>query len=181
MREISKEELKEIIDKHREFLESGRKKGKCADLSYTDLFNHDLTGVDLQYANLNHANLAWADLRYADLYEADLRHADLSDSDLSGSTLTCAKLFGANLSGAKLSGANLSGTELPEKIIQIGPIGSRNDYTVINLDDGIITCGCWNGDLKEFKHRIDEVYPDDGQYRAQYLAVINLIENLKKA
>ena len=100
--------------------------------------------------------------------------------------LTCigADLREANLSGANLSGANLSGANLPSKIIQVGPIGSRQSYTIYRVDDDIVQCGCWNdyrgGSLDEFKQRIDTVYPD-GTYRKEYLAAIAMFEKMRES
>ena len=61
MRTISKQELKNILDKHGKWLikENG---GERADLS----------SADLRYANLSSANLSSANLSYADLSYADL-------------------------------------------------------------------------------------------------------------
>ena len=208
MKKISKKELKNILEKHKKWL-MNEKDGKRANLSYTDLSNADLNYAELQYADLNyaalgfadlnhanlakanlyHANLQFAELRFANLAKADLSNANLQFSELRFANLTSADLSEANLSGANLTNAglsnanlefaNLTQAKLPKQIIQIGPIGSRKSYTIINVDDDIITCGCWKGSLEEFKARIDEVYPDDGKYRAQYLGVISLVESLR--
>jgi len=89
----------------------------------------------------------------------------------------------ANLCRADLRGADLRGADLPEQIVQVGPIGSRKDYTIYWIDRDIVQCGCWNnfegGSLDEFKKRIDDVYPD-GKYRDEYLAAIAMFEALKK-
>ena len=98
MKNISQEELKEILQKHEMWLkgEEGRER---ADLRYTDLSGADLTDVDLRYANLRGTDLRYANLRYANLSDADLRKADLR----------CADLRGVNLGGADLRGVNLRG------------------------------------------------------------------------
>lgn len=116
-----------------------------------------LKGEGGKKANLRRANLREADLRRANLCEADLRWA--------------------NLCGAKLS----------EKIIQVGPIGSRRDYTIFWVDRNLVKCGCWNdyegGSLDEFKQRVDKTYPaeneDTLQYRNEYLAAIAMFERLR--
>ena len=182
MKKISKKELKNILEKHKRWL-MNEKDGKRANLSYTDLSNADLNHTELQYAYLNHANLAKANLYHANLQFSELRFANLTNAELSNADLSGANLSGANLTNADLSNtnlqfANLTQAKLPKQIIQIGPIGSRKSYTVINLGDDIITCGCWKGSLEEFKIRIDEVYPD-GKYRDQYLGVISLVESLR--
>ena len=133
------------------------------------------------------ANLRGADLFEADLYWADLREADLRWADLYGANLCRANLRGVNLYGANLRGANLYEANLPEKIIQVGPIGSRNAYTIYWADRNIVQCGCWRdyegGSLAEFKKRIDEVYPEDKpetlRYRREYLAAIAMFEMLR--
>ena len=183
MKKISKKELKNILEKHKKWL-MNEKDGKRANLSYTDLSNADLNYAELQYADLNHANLDKANLYHANLQFSELRfanltNAELSNADLSGANLSGANLTNADLSGANLEFANLTQAKLPKQIIRIGPIGSRKSYTVINLDDDIIHCGCWKGNTEEFKNRINETYPDDGEYRTQYLLVIKIIESLK--
>ncbi len=68
MRTISKDELTDILNKHKMWL------------------NGEVGGIraDLSEADLNEANLYKANLHGANLCEADLRRADLSGADLSG-------------------------------------------------------------------------------------------------
>ena len=72
MREINKEELQEILQKHKKWL-SNEEGGERADLS-----DANLRSADLSYANLSSANLSYANLRSADLSYANLRSANLS-------------------------------------------------------------------------------------------------------
>ena len=51
MRIISAEELKEILEKHKQWL-NGEDNGKRADLRYANLYNADLSNADLSNANL---------------------------------------------------------------------------------------------------------------------------------
>ena len=69
-------ELKVILDQHKLWIESGRKKGKRA----------DLWGANLQGANLQSAYLEDANLRGAHLEGAHLEGADLQGADLQGAT-----------------------------------------------------------------------------------------------
>ena len=85
MKKITEEELKEILEQHRLWLNSNGKEGKCT--------------------NLTNVNLSGADLRRADLIGADLRRANLRRADLRG----------ADLRGANLIGANLTDTILDKK------------------------------------------------------------------
>ena len=77
MRKISKEELKQILEKHKIYITTSGKEGERADLSWANLSGADLSG----------ANLRGADLSRADLSRADLRGADLSGVELDGAKL----------------------------------------------------------------------------------------------
>ena len=72
MRAISKDELADILKKHKMWL-NGEVGGIRADLYGTDLY-----GTDLYEADLSGADLRWANLCGADLRGADLRGANLS-------------------------------------------------------------------------------------------------------
>ena len=181
---MTQEELNKILEEHEKWLRSFKRKGKRANLHRAALRYADLRGANLRGANLRGADLNNANLRGADLNNADLRHTDLSYADLRHTDLSYADLVGANLRCARL----------PERIIQVGPIGSRSDYTVFYVGSGIVKCGCWHGKnrddyqggtLEEFKQRIDEVYPassDDEsklKHRKGYLAAIAMFEMMK--
>ena len=193
---MKKEDMEKIIESHGRWI-VGKNNGERANLSGVDLSGVDLSGVDLSGANLRWANLSgaglrcaelrWANLRNADLRGANLRGANLSDVDLSDADLRNADLSDADLRGANLSGANLRDADLSEKILQVGPIGSRRDYTLYNATSNVVQCGCWNdgigGTLEEFRERINEVYPEEKEstlkYRREYLAVIAYFETVR--
>ena len=59
MKNITKKELKPILEQHKLLLDSNEKEGKFADLSY----------ADLSCANLSYADLSNADLSYAEVIE----------------------------------------------------------------------------------------------------------------
>ena len=115
-------QLREILALHEEWLRTGGKSGKRAnlggvglsglDLSAADLRSANLRGADLRSADLGDAILRGADLSYADLRGADLRSANVRDADLSFANLTGADLRFANLTSAKLLCTNLSSTNL---------------------------------------------------------------------
>ena len=112
-------------------------------------------------ANLADANLTGANLASADLADANLARANLADANLARANLADANLAGANLADANLAGANLAGANLDgakvgagddeaalagsRPIVQIGPIGSRNDWLTVFWcgDAGVrISTGC---------------------------------------
>ena len=116
MKNISVEELNEILEKHEIWLR-GEEGGERADLWDTDLRGFDLidinlSGADLRNSDLGDANLMYADLKYADLKYTDLSYTNLSDADLRGGDLRGANLMGANLSDTDISDADLRGTNL---------------------------------------------------------------------
>ena len=131
MRNISQEELKEILKEHEMWLKD-EKGGKRADLSNADLSGANLWNANLIYADLNGANLSNADLWNANLTSADLTYANLSGADLSNTDLTYANLSGANLSDADLKCANLRGANL-------------EDANLINAD--LSGANLWNANL----------------------------------
>ncbi len=101
-REVSPEQLKQILEAHRKWLESEGKEGERADLLGANLQEADLFGANLQKADLLGANLQGADLGGANLQEANLFGANLQGADLEE-----ANLQGANLDFADLQGADL--------------------------------------------------------------------------
>ena len=85
-------------------------------------------------------------------------------------------LRGADLGGANLRGANLRGADLGEnRVFQVGPGGSRGDYTVIksgpNLDE--VWCGCFRGTLAEFEAKVEKTHGDN-EHGRYYRALIAL-------
>ena len=116
-RKVSKEELREILTDHKNWIDSAHQKGQRADLRWADLRRANLrranlSGANLSEADLSRANLSGANLSGADLSEADLRWADLRWADLSGADLRWVDLNWANLSKANLSRALLSRADL---------------------------------------------------------------------
>jgi len=96
-REISQDELREILEQHRKWVETEGKEGKRADLQ----------GADLREARLENANLEKANLQGAQLYMTHLENANLSQA-----RLEMAVLFGAHLQGAHLGGAHMEKADL---------------------------------------------------------------------
>ncbi len=113
-------EFAEILDRHREWVESGGESGARADLSGADFAHADLTGANLQGAFLHKVNLRGADLSMANLQGASLVQADLQETNLLGTELRGANLMGATLLGAsglwvgRLGRTNLFGAVLPD-------------------------------------------------------------------
>ena len=120
------------------------------------------------------ANLYGADLRGADFRGADLRRADLRGADLRG-----ADLRGADLRGAEIK--DREGNEVKiEKIMSIGPIGSRNDITMVYFTTdkkALVKCGCFYDYLDKFEKAVHRTHAGN-QYEKQYMALIELAKTM---
>ena len=101
------------------------------------------------------------------LYGANLYGADLHGADLRG----------ANLSDANLYWADLSMTDLTDRIIQIGPIGSRKDYICYNATLDEMICGCFFGTLADFKESVRKTH-GTSKHAREYLAMVRFLEEI---
>jgi len=132
---ISLIDLAEILDQHKQWVESGGETGVKADLCGINLAKADLTGVNLQGAHLHRVNLAGADLSMANLRGASLVRANLQNTNLLGTELRGTNLMGANLYGAdglwfgRLGGTNLFDAVLPESISAVDSSKAIGDAT----------------------------------------------------
>jgi uncharacterized protein YjbI with pentapeptide repeats len=86
---VDKDQLREVLEKHKLWLDSGKTEGERANLQCANLREANLQCANLREADLYGAYLRDADLRGADLREADLRRASLDFSCLS---LSCGGL-----------------------------------------------------------------------------------------
>jgi len=114
LRQISDEELKQVLEDHLLWVKSFRKEGKQADLSNTDLRGKDFKIEGEEVVNLEEAYLEGTKLDQADLEGAHLDRAHLQGTDLSGAHLDGAYLVGAHLEGARLFDTHLEGAILLE-------------------------------------------------------------------
>ena len=92
-------------------------------------------------------------------------------SDGGRANLSRADLYGADLSRANLSGANIGATQ----VIQVGPLGSRNDYLVVTrLPDGSVEAktGCFRGTLEDLEEAVSETHASSTRYRREYGAAV---------
>jgi uncharacterized protein YjbI with pentapeptide repeats len=121
-RQVGQPELVEMLERHREWVESRGIFGKRLELARANFEGMDLTGANLQGAILNKANFQRAELLLADLRGASLVQADLRESNLLGADFKGANLEGASIDGAaglhtkQLAGASLLWAVLPSSI-----------------------------------------------------------------
>jgi uncharacterized protein YjbI with pentapeptide repeats len=111
-REISKEEIKSILDNHLNWLNSKGATGEIADFKKAHLKGVVLMGANLREANFQEATLYGAYLKKADLERASLEGANLRGANLRWANLKHADLRGANLIRADLREADLEQTRL---------------------------------------------------------------------
>lgn len=77
-------ELRLILDTHRQWLDTGGKRGQKAVLSNYDFRDLNLMGENLARSDLSGAQFQGANLRDVKFQDADIQGADLSGTDLSG-------------------------------------------------------------------------------------------------
>lgn len=145
MRKITVKELKEILEKHKKWL-NGEEGGERADLRDTDLRGEDLRKVDLREASLDCANLIAANLqganlqhtnfRKAKLQSVNLQNADLQFADLRGTNLVQANLPSTNLQCADLSNANVRHANVRNANLKDANLHGANLY-MINIDGSV--------------------------------------------
>lgn len=175
-----------------------------ADLDGANLADANLSGADLSGAYLVGVNLSDADLTCANLSGAYLVRANLSGANLDGANLTCASLARASLTCANLARANLAGARLADAkigvgddgarlvglrpIVQIGPIGSRNDWLLVFWcgDSGMrISTGCQNQITEHrFLERLTEAHgagEDADIHVDNYLAALAFAKRLTES
>ena len=132
MRTFTKEQLKEILAKHKAWLnnEDGGERAnlRSANLRSADLSYADLRSADLSYADLSSANLRSADLRYADLSSADLRFLQSAN----GKELAC---MNAGKYQVVLSKERIA---IGCKLFTVGEWKEFNDATISMMDDGAL-------------------------------------------
>jgi uncharacterized protein YjbI with pentapeptide repeats len=134
---ISLIDLAEMLDQHKQWVESGGESGARADLTGVNLAKADLTGVNLQGSILHRVNMTGADLSMANLRGASLVRANLQNSNLLGTELRGANLMGANVYGAdglwfgRLGGTNLFDAVLPESISAVDSSKAIGDATKV--------------------------------------------------
>ena len=115
--QFTKEQLTEILEKHKLWLSSDKERGTRAYLSHANLSHAYLKGVNLEGANLAGADLRGTNLKGACLREVNLKGANLEKANLEGAILERADLGWACLTRANLLGANLAGANLEEAIM----------------------------------------------------------------
>ena len=179
MKEITRDELNEILRKHDLWLK-GDFNGARANLNGANLYGANLYGANLNGANLYGANLYGAnlygadlngaDLNGANLYGANLIRADLIRADLIRADLNGANLRGANLRGANLRGANLRGAKnlnfpiaCPEKGSFIGFKKCQNNMIVkLEITEDALRCSATGRKCRCSKAKVLSITNLDG-------------------
>ena len=156
---MTREELQEILDKHKKWLnnEDGGEKANLRDanLRGANLRGADLRGANLRGADLRGANLSYANLRDANLSYADLSYADLRDADLSYADLRCANLDYSCLPlwcGSLL--ANMDDRQVKQLLYHTLSIVKHSNNVSETLKEALLTDS--NVSIAKEFHRADE-------------------------
>jgi hypothetical protein len=169
MRTVTKEELKDILQKHEDWLHGienpslARADLRDADLHDADLTDASLDGADLSRSYLSIACLTRADLRDAYLSDANLSHANLNvanlrRANLSGANLRCANLSNADLSHANLSGANLSNADLRYADLSHANLNGA-DLSYTNLRGANLSATCISPNIVRLQRKFSRQCP----------------------
>jgi len=187
---VTSQDIPGTLDKHKKWTLS-QEGGQRADLQGANLRGANLQGAYLQGAYLQDAYLQGANLRGANLQGAYLQDAYLQGAYLRGAYLQGAYLQDAYLQGANLQGANLQGGKVAEgsKIVAIGPVGNRDRqvFGVIAQEDDVhkkpwllFICGCFSGDEKQYKQRVNKIYEKGSAHHKQCFVALNAIKSISK-
>ena len=94
-----------------------------------------------------------------------------------------ADLYRANLSGCDLSGAKIYGhwmVETRRDLLWIGPLGSRNDFLMINLPTLRLQAGCFEGTIEAFLAAVSTTH-GESEYGREYAATAAYLRALLAA
>jgi uncharacterized protein YjbI with pentapeptide repeats len=163
----SEDELNQILENHKIWLESNGNEGEQAYLCSADLRKSNFSGM-----NLKNALFKWSDLRQSNFENTKLQDAHLEESDLHGaifwdadlqgahfdySNLQRAILWGANLKETGLKNANLKGARLdrakglPEAELQYANIEGATGLLGNEFSQADVTGTKLPDDIKDFK------------------------------
>lgn len=108
LRNITKEDIQQILEDHEKWLDPNNKDGRRANLRNANLKKFDFRNKNLKKANFEGANLKGARFDDADLQHARLVYTDCQNTNFQNANLQNANFQNANLSGADVTKANLS-------------------------------------------------------------------------
>jgi len=91
-REIPKEELNPILEKHKKWVETDGKEGERADLRKANLSDANLKNAELSKANFEKAELSNVNFKHASLRETNFRKANCGESNFKNARLNDANL-----------------------------------------------------------------------------------------
>lgn len=122
-RNITRDDLDLVFEKHSLWLKTEGKMGTRANLSMCNLSGRNFRGADLRQAVLKRTRFIWADLANANLSGADLTgavfvHADLSKCQLIGARLRGATFMKADLTGADFNNADIRSVNFQKTILE---------------------------------------------------------------
>lgn len=101
LRKIPREELEEILEKHKKWL-NNEDGGERSNLRYCDLSHYDLRNKDMRYCDLHGSRLVDIDMRGTDLRGSNMRYCDIRGGILVGADMRYCDLSGCNLDACNI-------------------------------------------------------------------------------
>jgi uncharacterized protein YjbI with pentapeptide repeats len=120
VRELSPDEIEQMLASHQLYLDSGYHEGHRANFSSTDLTGRDFSGVNLRGIKMDRAVLRGADFTRANLQSANLIGAILQEARFDRADLSRARLSGAHLLSASFENACLEKTDMEFALMACG-------------------------------------------------------------
>lgn len=180
---VTEDELQRILDAHRLWMRSQKKKGQMADLSTRDLRSAQLSGADLEEALLADADLEAAVLRDAIFVNADLKNTWLLDADVENADFRAAKhmtkdqiQLASNWELALYSDDQLAVLGLTTDD-QEGCVGAADNRRISDLN----LQGADLSQLQDIQKLIQVIQQKRGEDLSQFQDVQQAIDEIKKA
>jgi len=169
-------DLQKILADHKCWLETNKKMGAKADLSYADLSEVELRYADLRYADLYRVNFAYADLRSADFSYANLRGAEFFFGKLHRANFRGADLFNTDFNHADLQYTIFSRAKGFVLLPAQDHRGHLCPHAILKEDGWKIRAGYHFFTIEEAKTHWGEGYKGNREIGDMYLHAVEWLE-----
>jgi hypothetical protein len=149
----------------------------------TNLSTSNLCKVEFDGSIIEYTNLTCSNLYKTNFFSCILTKVCLKDIVLRKILFNYNSIDTTLTESSEIRDILLINNTLDDEVIQIGPIGSKKDYTLYFVDKDNVRCGCWKeyrgGSLEEFKNAVNEAYPDD-EYHDEYMIAIETFKKYRE-
>jgi hypothetical protein len=152
--------------------------------SGADLRQVSFSAADLSHSNFTQANLRGVNLRDTILTQVYFERANLQRAVFDGAYLCHTCFDGARLDKTHWKGVHVAGHRSSistPQLVSINNIGRDNRTTTYRVDTNEVWCGCFHGNLSEFKRRVHNTHRTrtgkrPSEYRKEYDGAIAVFE-----